>query len=140
MSRRPGRERGISVVGALFVLLVLASLGAWLATIGSTQAIAVAQGELGSRAHYGARAGLEWALHAIVNAGGAGLDCGPGTTTFTLGGGALAGFDVSVECTVQAVTEGAASYQLYQLRSTASTGTVGSADRASRTLVATVAR
>ncbi len=136
----PRRQRGISVIGALFVLLVLAALGAWLATIAATQALAVAQGELGARAHYGARAGLEWALHAIVNAGGAGLDCAPGTTTFTLGGGALAGFDVSVGCTVQTVDEGSGSFQLYQLRSTASTGAVGSPDRASRTLVATVAR
>ena len=136
---RRGGERGLSVIGALFVLLVLAALGAWLATISATQALAVAQGELGARAHYGARAGLEWALHAIVNGAGAGLDCGPGTTSFTLGGGALAGFDVSVECAVQTVTEGSRTYQLYQLRSTASAGAVGSPDRASRTLIATVA-
>jgi len=133
------RQRGISVIAALFIVLVLAALGAWLVTVTGAQAVSTLHGELGARARYGAHAGLEWALHAIVNAGGAGLDCGPGTTSFTLGAGALAGFDVSVECSVQPVTEGARTYQLYQLRSSASIGAPGELDRASRSLIATVA-
>jgi MSHA biogenesis protein MshP len=130
----------VSLIGAIFVLLVLAALAGWLVTVTGVQHATTLHGVLGTRAHFGARAGLEWAIHDIVNAAGAGLDCAPGSTTFGLAGGALDGFQVEVACSAQTVTEGAGTFQLYQLESSATHGVPGSLDHASRTLIATVAQ
>ena len=63
----------------------------------------------------------------------------PGTVSFTLPGGALSGYSVSVDCSSQSITEGANSYTLYSLSATGSHGVLGDQDYAFRTVLATVA-
>lgn len=127
-------QRGYAIVSALFLLVVLAAFGAYMATIGSVQHTSTALSVLGARAQFAARSGLEWAVSDIVNNGAAGLDCGPGSTAFT-----VTGFDVTVSCTSQNVTEGSDNYTVYNLQSTARRGSLGDPGFASRTIVATVA-
>ena len=97
---------GFSLVSAIFVLLVLAALAGYLVTVSGVHHTGTLLAQQGMRAHFAAQAGVEWAIHEIVNNGAAGLDCSPGTTSFTLGEASLAGFDVNVQCAVQSITEG----------------------------------
>ena len=136
--RRQGRMRGFSLIGAVFLLTVLAALGTWAVTLSSVQHGNALLGSLSARARFAARSGVEWAAWQIVRNGAAGLSC-PGSSNVPMAGGALDGFGVAVVCTAQAVTEGPSSYTLYSLEVTASRGAPGAADRVSRTLHAEVA-
>ncbi len=94
-------QRGFSLVTAIFVVVVLASLGAYLVTIGSTQQTATALQIQGVRAYFTALSGREWAAYEAT-AGQASHDaiCAPGgrITTFALSGPGLQGFQVQVDC------------------------------------------
>jgi len=134
------RVRGFSLIGAMFVLVALGALAVYVVSIAGAQHASNLHAMLGTRADLAARAGIEWAMHDIVNNSASGLDCTPGTVSFNLTEAALDGFSVAVECSVAPITEGAGTYDLYSLVSIATRGTVGDADHAARTLVATVAR
>lgn len=58
-------ERGFSVVSAIFILVVLAALGAFIASISSSQQIGSALDVQGVRAYQAARAGIEWGLYQV---------------------------------------------------------------------------
>ena len=135
-SRR--RDRGVSLIGALFLVSVLAALGTWAVTVSSVQHGNALLGPLSARAHFAARAGVEWAAWQVLRNGAAGLAC-PGTSSFQIHSGGLAGFAVSVGCTSRAVTEGATTYTLYSLDVTVSRGSPGAADHVSRRLYAEIA-
>lgn len=122
----PDRQRGFAVVAALFILVVLASLSAYMLTISSSHHIGNALDIESSRALQAARAGMDWGIERAVNAPtafGAG-DCrtGPFPTTATVnlttGAGGdfplLAGYVITVSCTGRDYTDGAAliSYDL----------------------------
>lgn len=94
-------QGGFSLVTAIFVVVVLAALGAYLATIGSTQQITAALQIQGARAYFAALSGREWATYeATVNQASHDQVCAPGghTSTFTLSGPGLQGFQVQVDC------------------------------------------
>lgn len=138
MRRGRDAQGGFAIVSAVFLLVVLAALGVYMATIGGAQQLSTARSAGGVQAYFAARSGLEWAMQDIINAGAAGLDCSPGAVGFNLTGGALAGFSVTVGCSSQNVTEGSDNYDIYELQVTASRGAPGDLDFASRTLIATV--
>ena len=54
---RPDRQRGFTVVTAIFLLVVLAALGGFIATISTTQHIGSALDVSGARAYQAARSG-----------------------------------------------------------------------------------
>lgn len=62
-----GSQRGFTIVSAIFLLVVLASLGAFIVNISTTQSITSAQDLQGSRAYHAARAGLEWGLYQVLD-------------------------------------------------------------------------
>ena len=134
MNRPSVRHGGFAIVSAIFLLIALAALGGYLATVGGVQYTTTSLSVSGTRAHFAAHGGLEWAISDIVNNGAAGLDCSPGSTSFT-----VTGFDVTVSCTAQSVTEGSDNYTVYNLESTAMRGSLGEPGFASRTIVATIA-
>ena len=127
------------LVGAIFTLTVLATLAVYMASLAGVQQDTARLSVQGERAYFAARSGLEWALWDIVNNAAGGLACGSGPVGFTLTEGALNGFDVSVDCTAQAIIEGARSYTLFSLTAAAAQGIVGTPSHASRRLIATVA-
>ena len=61
------RQRGFTIVSAIFLLVVLASLGAFIVNISTTQSVTSAQDVQGSRAYHAARAGLEWGLYQVLD-------------------------------------------------------------------------
>ncbi len=56
-------QRGFAIISALFILIVLALLGAFVINISGAQHIGSAQDLLGSRAYQAARAGIEWGAY-----------------------------------------------------------------------------
>src|SRR5207302_6377751 len=64
---RPEIQRGFSLVAAIFLLVVLALMGVFIASVTGLQS---ASGQLdvsGVRAYQGARAGMEWAAYQVVD-------------------------------------------------------------------------
>ncbi|HEX6364183.1 MAG TPA: agglutinin biogenesis protein MshP [Albitalea sp.] len=135
------RARGFALVSAIFLLVVLGALGALIASLSTTQHLGAARDEVGSRAWFAARAGIDWGAYQVLQGGGA---CSPGTTLPALAGSA-AGFTVVVACArwpaagATPVTEAGSEVVVYRLTATARTGTPGTADFAERQLTAVLA-
>jgi MSHA biogenesis protein MshP len=114
-------------MSAIFILVVLASLGAYVVTISSAQHIGSALDIQGSRALQTARAGMDWGIARAVNDPthfGAG-DCkaGPWPVSVNLNTAgtdfpSLAGYAVSVTCTGTVYSDGGVS-NLYSYALTA---------------------
>lgn len=121
-------QRGFAMVTAVFILVVLAALGAFILTVSSTQQAGSALDIQGARAYQAARAGIEWGVFQVTRNAGyadpgnvdptrvlhnpspavlpAGFWCAslnpaaPTTASFSMPAGAtaLAGFAVTVQC------------------------------------------
>ncbi len=127
--------RGFALVSAIFLLVVLAVLGAFMAHFSSVQHITSAQDLSGSRAYQAAHTGIEWGTYqALRNSA-----CSAVTTLPALGG-SHAGFSIKVECTSVQASEGAVAngVALYSISSTASMGTIGGINYVERKLQALV--
>lgn len=118
------RSRGFALILALFMLVTLAAIGAYLLTISNAQIEAGVQDEQGNRAYQAARAGIEWgAFQVLRNPGGAftTTTCnatGTPTQAISLTGG-LAGYRAEVGCRVFGPeTEGTTSVTVYRITST----------------------
>ena len=68
-TERKTREAGFSLVTAIFLLVILASLGAFIVTVAGVQQTSSALDVQGTRAYQAARAGIEWASYQVLNAG-----------------------------------------------------------------------
>jgi len=125
MSLRQG-QRGFSLIGTLFVLVVVSLLGAYMVQIGSAQHLQVAMSAQGLRAHYAAHSGLEWLAHRLRRDGACPVQAAPL---------AIEGFSVRIaRCDAWPVTEGARNYTVYDVTVTAERNAFGHVDHVSRTL------
>jgi len=108
---RHTRAAGFSIVAAIFLLVVLAALGAFILNVSSNQQIGSALDVQGARAYQAARAGIEWGVFQVqatpaYNFGHAPLPnpntraCPASPTSFALPVSAvtLSGFTVTVIC------------------------------------------
>ncbi len=140
MMNGPGRQIGISIIAALFVLVVLAVLGAYMVTISGVQHSTGNLSVQGSRAVFAAQSGMEWAVFDAVHNAAGNLNCGgPPGPPFTLAGGAATGFDVQVtNCTQTVVNEGGVNYNVYEITVRASRLNQNAQGFVSRTIRATV--
>ena len=115
-------QRGFLVIAAVFLLVVLAGLAAYLTSVSTTSQAASAGDLNAARAYQAARAGAEWAAYQILqNPAGAfktGCDGGTSTNTLTLPS-TLSAFSTKVDCTGASFTEGAATVRSYGIVSTA---------------------
>lgn len=57
--------RGFALVSAIFILVVLAALGAFIVNISTSQHIGSALDVQGVRAYHAARAGIEWGVYQV---------------------------------------------------------------------------
>jgi len=142
-SAMPDRHQsGFSLISAIFLIVVVALLGVFMVTIGSVQQTTTTFSLLSSRALYAADSGMQWAMRRVTRDAAAGLNCpaapASGSVNFTIGNGAITGYTVVVDCSVQNFTENPDNYDVYKLTSRASRGTLGSPDYHSRTLRATI--
>ncbi|HXU92161.1 MAG TPA: hypothetical protein VFP33_00745 [Gallionella sp.] len=129
-------QKGFSLVSAIFLLVVVAALGAFAVTISTTQNQSQSMDLMGSRAYQAARAGIEWAAFNVANGPvpWAGCPAAPGAPVAMDGN--LAVFTVTVTCVSAPFVEGGATVWVYDVTSTAVvTGAVpGSPDYVERQL------
>jgi len=112
--------RGFAIVSAVFLLVILTALGAFMVTLSSTQNITSAQDVQGARAYRAARAGIEWAAASLCNGG---APCAAPLTACPVWAPAtIDGFGVDVICDVNTYNEGGADRHIFWVRSTATTG------------------
>jgi MSHA biogenesis protein MshP len=109
----PRGQRGFALATAIFIVVVLAALAAFLLTVSNLEHGQSALDVQGARAHQGARAGVEWAAYRALR-----QDVCDASTSIALPGG-LAGFTVTVECQRIAYAEGGSSGAVFQVKATA---------------------
>jgi len=61
------KQRGVSLVGAIFIMLALASVGAAMVTLSSSSATTSVLNIEQQRAYYAARSGMEWAIKTVAD-------------------------------------------------------------------------
>ena len=136
----PNRQRGFSLLAAIFLITVLALLVGYLvSTSGSAQQTPIAALQT-SKTYHAARAGLEWGIFQAVNNGGVGVSPDPCNGNFTLNSGGFSGEQVAVSCSSTQHRDGTPSVELqvYYITAVATTGTEGSLTYARRELRAVV--
>lgn len=112
---RPGR--GFALPAAIFLLVVLALLGAFVIRIVGMQQQGSRLDVEGARAYQAARAGIEWGLFRVLSPA-ATAPCPFATSNQAFGTGFEA-YTVTVTCSSSAVTEGGTATTLYSLVATA---------------------
>lgn len=119
-SLRSGQPRwtqcGFAIVSAIFLLVILAALGAFMLNFSNTQQLTSAQDVQGSRAYWAAKGGVQWAISRLQPPATA---CPAASSALTLDG-----FTVIVSCNANTYTEGTDSRTVYWIESTASGGGV----------------
>lgn len=122
------RESGFTILSALFLLLVLAALGAYMVRLSTAQHLSTALTVNASRAYYAAYSGLEWAAFRIRSL----TACPAVPTSFV-----VEGFTVALtQCSRETVTEGGSTYGIYEIAVEASRGSYGEPDYVRRRLSA----
>jgi MSHA biogenesis protein MshP len=136
------RQGGFSVVAAIFLIVVLGTLGAALVTVATMQHSSAALDLQGARAYQAARAGIEWGLHRVLDP-----DAAPATPLPACWGpanvtpsGTLSPFSITVECTETSTDELGKTIRVYQLKSLAQFGTPGEPNHVAREIEVTVSR
>lgn len=142
--------RGFVLPSAIFLLVILAGLAAFLVNISMTQSTTSAQDVQGARAYHAARAGIEWGLFQVLDPGNATVvapasaawpsmpGCPPDTTL------TIEGFAVRVRCPAapQDYLESGdtRSIRVFRLAATATLGAVGATNRVEREVEVTVSK
>ncbi|HVC50064.1 MAG TPA: hypothetical protein VND43_07895 [Burkholderiales bacterium] len=126
-------QAGFGLALAVFILVILASLGAYLALVVPTQASENGQAFQTERAYQAARAGMEWGLYQVMRrnlcAASQSISMAPD----------MPGFSVMVTCQETTAQESGQTVTFATLTSTASYGISGQQDYVEREVQATVA-
>ncbi|UOD28854.1 pilus assembly PilX N-terminal domain-containing protein [Massilia violaceinigra] len=113
--------QGVSLVTAIFLLVVLSGLAVAMVTLSTTANTSSMLDVQGTRAYLAARAGTEWGVYQVTRANGACTTAASGvasTSTFALpGDGGLARMTVTVVCL--RTVDSATGQARYTVRSTA---------------------
>lgn len=115
--------RGFTIVSAIFLLVILAMLGAFMTTFSTTQHVDSANDLQGSRGYRAARMGTEWAIATICNGGApcvsplTACPASPSVMDTTPGG-----FTVTVTCEMNTYSEGVTPRYVFWITSTAKIG------------------
>lgn len=148
---RQRRPRGFAFVTAIFVLVILAALAAFVVTLVANASTGSMLAIQGARAYQAAAAGLEWARYRLrdpngtITPGATALpDCFSATTLALPGD--LAGFTLQLSCTRYPAIgaspnfheEGARRSAYFVVVATASQGTTGTGDYVERRLEARI--
>jgi MSHA biogenesis protein MshP len=131
--------QGFLLPAAIFILVILAALGAYALNITSIQQATSAQDVQGARAYQAARAGVEWAAYQVLTPGSTALaNCPANPTTL-----AIDGFSVNVSCARSAdyFEQGTDhTIAIYDIMATASFGTASTANYIERQIQVTLSK
>ncbi len=122
-------QSGFSLVTTLFIIVVLAILGSYMALMGTTQNQSTALSIQGLRAWYAAVSGYDWTAYRINTTG----SCPAVPTTMN-----IEGFTVTLTaCTPYIVNEAGDTYSMHDVSVLSERGSFGDVDYVSRSLRAT---
>lgn len=126
------KQNGFAVIAAIFLLVVLAALGAFMLSFSNTQHLTSAQDVQGSRAYWAARGGLEWAISTVQTNSAACPAAGVAPAN-------IDGFSITITCTRRTYTEGTNTVVIFALESQANTNApIGSAGYVERSVSAAI--
>ncbi len=100
-SRSNRDQRGFTAVTAIFILVVLTALGAFILSVSTGQQIGSALDVQGVRTYEAARSGVEWGLYSQLRDG----SCAA-STSFVPAAPTLSAYTVTVTCTATPGTNG----------------------------------
>jgi MSHA biogenesis protein MshP len=126
------KQRGASLVTAVFLIVVLASLGTFAVRLTAIQQNTAGAAIRSTQAMLAAQSGIDWAAHRALNGG----TCAAATIALTEAG--ANGFSVSVTCTQTMHSEAGNTINVYSIESLAQSGVYGGPDYVSRRLHAKV--
>lgn len=109
------RQSGFSIVSAIFLLVVIAGLGAAMLNISASQHTSSALDLEGTRAYHAARSGIEWGVYKMANPPAA--TCFTSPSSFVPATPTLSSFTVTVTCAPFTSTN--LGVTVYQIQSTA---------------------
>ena len=139
------RQRGFSLVTAIFILIVLAALGSYMVTIGGTNRATSSAALQGARAYQAARSGIDWSVYMISTAADqttARTNCNGiiNANNFTLNVAGLNNFTISTLCSFTTHSQqGLLNVTVYTITSTATSGgNYGDLDFVQRRITATI--
>lgn len=127
------RQRGATLVVAVFLLVALSALGAFAVRLTLMQQQTVNSALLAAQAFHAARSGIAFGAHRALNGGWC------AATTLTLTEAGTAGFSVDVSCSQSTHVEGGVTIDIFVIEALAEWGSYGEADYVSRRLEAKVA-
>ncbi len=132
-------NKGFLLPAAIFILVILAALGAYALNITSIQQATSTQDVQGSRAYQAARAGAEWGTYQVLSPGSTALaNCPASPSTISIDN-----FSVTVTCTrypdyfEQGTDHNIA---MYDIIATASIGTAGALNYIERQVQLTLSK
>jgi MSHA biogenesis protein MshP len=95
------QQRGVVIVAAIFILVVLSALGAFVVGVSTNQQVGSALDVQTARAYQAARAGVEWGMYASLVASPGSCPGGGGSSTHSFvppSLSSLSGMTVTVRC------------------------------------------
>jgi MSHA biogenesis protein MshP len=135
------RQRGSTLLVAIFLVVIIASLAAFAVTAGASTRDRTNLQLQADRALAAARAGSEWAAYRALSQNTPNCNAASpvsNTTTVTLTQGSLQGFRVLVTSTCTRHTEGATTYSVWDVDAFAQWSNFGAVDYASRRVLSRV--
>lgn len=122
------KQRGFSLIGAIFVLVIVSLLGQYLVRLTGAQRQTTLLALQIARANQAANAGIEWGNAQIINNAG---NCPPSTVLTSV----INNFTTTVSCSLLGqYQEGTKTTSIYQLVSHSEYGSYGQLDYVSRKL------
>lgn len=97
----PRLQRGFTAISAIFIMVVLTALGAFILSVSTGQQIGSGLDVQGVRVYEAARSGVEWGLYRQLRDG----SCAA-STSFAPAAPTLSAYTVTVSCTATAGTNG----------------------------------
>ncbi|MCK4843086.1 MAG: hypothetical protein KAT04_14590 [Methylococcales bacterium] len=122
------KQKGFSIIMAIFILVVLSLLGSYMVKLSGVQHATSTYAIQGARAYQAAKAGVEWAV-ARISAGGV---CSDVNSASPLSFTDINGFSISLSCTSQSYSEGVANPIVYKITALSEFGVYSSANYISR--------
>ena len=131
-------QKGFALVSAIFILVILAGLGAAMVTFSGAQQTAIAMDIQSARAYQAARAGIEWGAYQAAQVPG--FTCAGTPFSLSLSGTDLAAFNTQVSCAATTHSEAGNTITMFEFTANATHGTANTPDYVAREVGARIAR
>jgi len=138
------KQKGFSLVSAIFIVVVLAALGSYMVTIGGANRATTSAALQGARAYQAARTGIDWATYTITRAADqatARNNCNNiiNPASFSPASPVLVGFNITLDCSFTGHNQqGTDNVTVYRLTAVATSGSYGDADFVQRRISAII--